>query len=173
LEGFGDNRSLVSLYGSIVGLTKLGHSVIQNLLLPLMNSVASKINSKESISSAEINQLRKSAIEDFPTIIDQPRKISLTGGLKTLQTRAEDANVVENCKAAVLAALGKYMVTSMRLPSTLEVGLDSRPSKITDMKSSFLKSMHNEDSLVSEMAEVLVPYYISTSKQLDYCRLFL
>jgi TAF6 C-terminal HEAT repeat domain len=43
IDAFSPDKPLVSLYGSVVGLTLLGHSVIRNLLLPAMGVIETKI----------------------------------------------------------------------------------------------------------------------------------
>lgn len=181
MEGFGPQKSLVSVYGSIIGLTKLGHSVIRNLLLPLLNSIAAKINlfMRENLSVIGSDHAEEEGMDLSPAKAEKTKKLKSYDGqssessLVKLELRTTNANIVENCRAALLAALGKFMITSMRVPNVLELEMDSLSTlKGTDRRS-MMKSLCSEDSLVADMAEGLIPYYVSTSKQLDYCRMFL
>lgn len=90
-----------------------------------------------------------------------------------LRMRIFNEELVSRCKAAVLAALGKFMLTSMRLPSVLELGADVLKKSDRPDRDSLRKALNTEDTLVSELGEALVPYYVTSSKQLDHCRMFL
>jgi hypothetical protein len=174
----------------VIGLTKIGHSVIRNLLLPLLPSIAKKIslfvgeNSRyaESNLNIAVGEMEEEGDEEEEEDLDDKNAAKRLKSSSQheppgrLQVKLErydaDAAIVENCKSAVLIALGKFMVTSMRMPSALDLEINSFSVKSAD-RHSLKAALCSDDSLVADLAEGLVPYYVSTSRQLDYCRMFL
>jgi hypothetical protein len=91
----------------------------------------------------------------------------------SLRLRVINEEMVYRCKDAILTALGKFMNTSMRLPSVLDLGIDGIKKSDKADRESLRKSLNSEDTLVHELGEALVPYYVSSSRQLDHCRMFI
>jgi hypothetical protein len=85
--------SYPTLYGSIVGLAALGHSVISSLLLPSLENIENKLLVVDS------NQ----AIEDL-----EESEVIISPQLNELERR--------RCLDAVTIALGRYMIMKLRLP---------------------------------------------------------
>jgi hypothetical protein len=52
IEAFAPDKSLESVYGAIVGLTLLGHSVVRNLLLPSIRIITTRMED-------HLNRLKK------------------------------------------------------------------------------------------------------------------
>ena len=99
--------------------------------------------------------------------------------VSTVQSKArylekilEAEEVVKRCKFAMLIALGNFMQISIKIPDVLELDLAAFSNKKSD-RARLKMLLTHEDSLVAELSESLIPYYVSISKQIDYCRMFI
>lgn len=141
-DALDDDKSLPTLYGGIVGLCALGQSVVKALLLPQLNRIQSRLTPA----------LRE----------QQERQQNSFNAVKELKVSKSIEVGSEHCRQAILHALGKYVVHSLRSSSPSSTVVESAAASVT----------LNTPPLVG-LEEALVPYFAIASKHDYYCRLFL
>ena len=102
---------------------------------------------------------------------------SRANGPQMLRQRMIDEEIVARCKAAVITALGKFMLKSMNNPSNTELGIGLLSGRDNLNKSNereiLRKNLSSEDALVADLGEALVPYFVTSSGTIDHTRMFL
>ena len=191
LDAFKNDKSLVSVYGGVIGLTVLGHQVIRNLLLPLIGTIKERITTFTNLNLADRTHTKEKKIEEMEVVEDTSSSVGGSssnakikkhapkpreGDPKVLRQRAIDGEIVARCKAAVITALGKFMLKSMNSPSNTELGiglLSRGKSDQSEEGEKLRKSLSSDEALVAELGEALIPYFVTSSNSMDHARMFL
>ena len=157
---------LATMYGGLVGLQALGHTVVRSLLLPRARELLERID----------------YLNDCRTSTNTNGNVIGNGNITTPAYKKfhnKDREIAaEKCRCALLHALGMYMVSRLNMATVLSMGgNDSFKRKERADPSSILtkKKRRTDDTtgLVEGLEEGLVPYYASASRDLYYCRLFI
>ena len=145
----GDNQraaALATLYGGLVGLSALGQAVIRSLVLPHVSQVMQALDAVLAVG----RRFR---------VLQQPSS--------STAAHVEQTYAAEMCRSALLRALGTYMVERNRCFGDLawggSIGAGGGSSQ----------HMPSQPADVAGLAEPMIPYYGSFSKELFYGRLFL
>ena len=144
--------SLATMYGGLVGLHALGHTVVRSLLLPRALELFGRIDA-----------------------LDSRRMATTSATAKKLPNRDMEV-AIEKCRCALVHAIGTYMVSRLNITDSLRLDESFKKRERTEPSTvSTKKRRRTEDttSPVDGLEEVLVPYYASASRDLYYCRLLL
>lgn len=181
LDAIAPDKSLGTVYGGLVGLSALGQSVLRSVLLPSLAKIHERLC--DSVSLPTVAKSKKdggnvaftsvvvkgewngdgSAVKTErgahgsitgETDLDKERKDQQRSG-----KRATNQIAVLMCRQALCNALGLYIVRCMRLPT------------ITSLP--FTKGRAVSSPQLSDLEEMLVPFYASVSKDCYYCRTFI
>jgi hypothetical protein len=78
---------------------------------------------------------------------------------------------IEKCKHAILHLLGRYMITCME-SSDMDGGQSNGSSSSSSSSSSSKRGgkAAKESIALCDLEEVLVPYYVSVSRDIDHAR---
>ena len=144
--------SLATMYGGLVGLHALGHTVVRSLLLPRAQELFGRINA-----------------------LDSRRTATTSSSVKKLSSRDMEV-ATDKCRCALVHAIGTYMVSRLNIADSLRLD-DSFHKRERSEQSTVLtkkrRRLEDATSPVEGLEEVFVPYYASASRDLYYCRLFL
>ena len=175
--------SLATMYGGIMGLQALGHTVVKSLLLPRVQELLHRI---KVLDPVRVHRNDRNDRGERSALIK------------------EREHAAEKCRNALLHALGTYMVSRLRLPVILKIedslrkdrsflpknssgssGISKEGSSSTQQASSGVAGVKRkrkegkegddveEAGPATGLEEALVPYYATASRELYYCRLFI
>lgn len=183
IEALGDDKSLVTVYGGIIGLTALGYAVVKSLLvqeyLPQIHNrlVQFKDTNYPNAGVKNGGPAIKSEFAADPggnsSTSDQHvgKKAKLTPKDQAAAEKKKTHDFhVDMCRMALLKALGWYVVTSMKLP---RIGITagatgSGSGGSSGVGSAATSRLTAKSSLpVCDLEEALVPYYVSASSQVS------
>eukprot|EP00602_Paraphysomonas_sp_CaronLab_P007925 CAMPEP_0185035886 /NCGR_PEP_ID=MMETSP1103-20130426/27981_1 /TAXON_ID=36769 /ORGANISM="Paraphysomonas bandaiensis, Strain Caron Lab Isolate" /LENGTH=242 /DNA_ID=CAMNT_0027573167 /DNA_START=271 /DNA_END=999 /DNA_ORIENTATION=- len=171
----GSRKSLGCIYGGIVGLGFMGERVISEVLLNNFEQISIAISSLETVGENKskpntdnlISKKRsrsESPIKSVPQANLRCFEEDISGRYLNMDTSSElpDGGLAgqQMCESALLSILGWYIVKT----STQRGKLDPPKAK-TPTESKTWKRF------VSKHSEALVPYYVLSSSQLDYCHM--
>jgi hypothetical protein len=144
LDGLSDEKALTVIYGAMVGLSALGSTAIQSLILPNIGKISARLEKeKEKVTTSQFIRKRN---DDVKSQIIQKKN-------------NEKLIAIERCRQVLLHVLGRYMISCMEMviPSieiTAAVKGKGTSGRIA----------------LCDLEEELVPYYVSCSDDIDHAR---
>lgn len=188
IDALSDDKSLTAVYGGIVGLSSLGHTVIKSLLLPHIGRISNRI-SKQQIDNDIKKNLSNNNLEKINSKHNKKGN-DLSGNeiiKDNIKYPTENEIASLKCREALLYSLGKYIITCMSMPvittslSDFTRNQNSNSISTTDnnkKKRIIEKKIDNNNdeekiSYLCDLEEELVPYYLLKSTQLPYCQYFI
>jgi hypothetical protein len=190
IDALSDDKSLTAVYGGIMGLSCLGHSVIKSLLLPHVGRISNRI-SKQQIDNDIKKNVSSNNLENISSSKINRKGNDLSGNeiiKDNIKYQTENEIAAQKCREALLYSLGKYIITCMSMPvittslsdftgnqnsNNISTSDNKKKKRIIEKK---IDNNNNDDEKISylcNLEEELVPYYSSKSTQLPYCQYFI
>lgn len=195
LEALSAEKSLQTIYGGLIGLFYLGQNVIKNVLLPniafliqklqISNIEYSSTSNTSSSSRSSGQRTSNSSTNGIPVSIKRSHSKGPTSSGTSIPPHSNIELVAslefKNCRLLLARILGKYMSKALRtcaFDAEVELGLTSlllTDNTISQLQKrrKFVRTSVTQLINSLELAEVLVPYYASSSRNSSHCRLFI
>jgi len=169
MDAFNEDKSLASLYGGMVGLMSMGQAETRGVLFPAVVKFRDKLYMDGDFS---MNSGRNSTNINLSDTEDSIGHGSNSDCRIDREARAQCRNMLSH-------AIGRYMMMTMRLSSVYEFGFRGTGIGIGSSNSGGALAEESQQtfdwlmSSVEDIGELLVPYYVTSSKPLDMCRITL